>query len=233
MITSSTRDYLNYLGEWSEAIQDKKLSEIVKIPANTAVFVVDVTHGFCTSGPLSSPRVGKIVDPIVNLLKIAWELGIPHYLLPQDTHDPRAEEFNEYPPHCVRGTQEAETVEKIKALAFYDRMIIFEKNSINSGVNPGVSIWLNNHPEVDTYILTGDCTDLCIYQLATYLKADANERQVHRRVIIPADCVDTYHMSVETAKDVGGFPHDAELLHLIFLNHMALNGIEIYRQIQG
>jgi nicotinamidase-related amidase len=193
--------------------------------------VVDVIKGFCSFGPLSSDRVGTIVKPIVELLNICWDNDIQHYLLPQDTHDENAEEFSEYPPHCVRGTAEAETVDLIQNLPFYDRMILFEKNSINSGVNPGVKTWLDTHPEVDTYIVVGDCTDLCIYQLATYLKTDANEKQVNRRVIIPENCVDTYDLPVKTAREIGGFPHHADLMHDLFLNHMALNGIEVYKRI--
>ena len=112
-------------------------------------------------------------------------------------------------------------------------MIIFEKNSINSGVNPGVNAWLSSHPEVDTFIVVGDCTDLCIYHLAMYLKADGNEKQSDRRVIVPANCVDTYDTPVKTARDLGAFPHDADLIHKLFLNHMALNGVEVYKRISA
>jgi len=224
-------EYFEYLNEWKKSLQEAKILKIVNQPDKTAVFIVDVTNGFCTFGPLSSQRVGRIVDPIVELLKICWNIGIRSYLLPQDTHDAQAEEFSEYPPHCVRGTPEADTVDKIRDLPFFDRMIKFEKNSINSGVNPGVKDWLDSHPEVDTYILVGDCTDLCIYQLATFLKTDANEQQINRRVLIPENCVDTYDMPVKIANELGGFPHHADVIHVIFLNHMAMNGIEIYRNI--
>ncbi len=231
MSNSNHREYFDYLDEWKEALPEVIISKIVSQPEKTAVIIVDVTNGFCSFGPLSSKRVGRIVDPIVDLLKICWDTGIRSYLLPQDTHDPQAEEFSEFPPHCIRGTPEADTVDQIRELPFFGQMILFEKNSINSGINPGVNDWLNSHPEMDTYILVGDCTDLCIYQLATYLKAGANEQQINRRVIIPENCVDTYDMPVKIARELGGFPHHADVLHVIFLNHMALNGIEIYRKI--
>ena len=88
------------------------------------------------------------------------------------------------------------------------------------------------HPKVSDYLVVGDCTDLCVYQLAMHLRLDANARQKNRRVIIPAECVDTYDMSVSTAAKLGAMPHDAELLHAIFLYHMALNGIVIVKSIQ-
>ena len=52
---------------------------------------------------------------------------------------------------------------------------------------------------------------------------DANARQLRRRVIVPADCVDTYDRGVAVAAEQGGLPHDADLLHAVFLYHMALN----------
>jgi nicotinamidase-related amidase len=106
-------------------------------------------------------------------------------------------------------------------------MTIFEKNSIDSSRNTGLGAWIEAHPEVDRFIIVGDCTDLCIYQMAMGLRLDANARQIRRRVIVPADCVDTYHLPVETARTIGAVPHDADLLHKIFLYSMMLNGIEV------
>ena len=50
-------------------------------------------------------------------------------------------------------------------------------------------------------------------------------------IIVPADCVDTYDLPVETAERVGALPHDANLLHPLFLYHMALNGALVVRNI--
>ena len=60
-----------------------------------------------------------------------------------------------------------------------------------------------------------------------HLRLDANARQLQRRVIVPADCVDTYDRGVAVAAEQGGLPHDADLLHAVFLYHMALNGVEV------
>jgi hypothetical protein len=65
-----------------------------------------------------------------------------------------------------------------------------------------------------------------------YLRLRANVlglRQV--RVIVPADCVQTYDLPVETAQELGALPHDGDLLHRVFLYHMALNGIEVVAQL--
>ena len=136
-------------------------------------------------------------------------------------------EFGAWPPHCVRGTPEAETVAAIKALPFYEQLTKYPKNSIAPGLNTGLDGWIADHPRVDTFIVVGDCTDLCTYQLAMYMRLDANARQLQRRVIVPVDCVDTYNRGVAVAAEQGGLPHDADLLHAVFLYHMALNGVEV------
>jgi hypothetical protein len=85
---------------------------------------------------------------------------------------------------------------------------------------------------VTNFIVVGDCTDICTYQLAMHLRLRANALQRREdRVILPVNAVDTYDMPVSFAEQIGATPHDAELLHLIFLYHMMLNGIEIVAQI--
>jgi hypothetical protein len=60
-----------------------------------------------------------------------------------------------------------------------------------------------------------------------HMQVYANAHQRRRRVIVPSDCVDTYDLPVEAAASAGTFPHDGDLLNLVFLYHMALNGIEV------
>ena len=88
--------------------------------------------------------------------------------------------------------------------------------------------WVKARPHIQNWIVVGDCTDLCTYQLAMYLRTAANENQQRGvRIILPEDCVDTYDLPVATAQQIGATPHGAEMLHLIFLYHMMLNGIEV------
>ncbi len=222
---------LAYLDEWLAGLPEKTLEQIAPIPGEAAIFSVDLIQGFCTIGPLASPRVNAIVAPAVALIKRAWARGIRHIVLAQDTHEPDAVEFGAWPPHCVRGTQESRTVESIQALPFYAEMTIIEKNSIQAGLNTGLGAWLEDHPEINTFIVVGDCTDLCVYQLAMHLRLDANARQLQRRVVIPANCVDTYDLPVETARTAGILPHPADFLHATSLYHLALNGVEVVAKI--
>ena len=227
-----TLSFLVYLDEWIQKIPMKKLDDLVQPPDKTAIVCVDVTKGFCYVGPLSSPRVASIVNPIVDLMKNAWQAGVQNIILSQDAHEPEAVEFGSWPPHCIRGTEEADTVDEIRNLPFFEKMLVLEKNSIASGLNNDLQQWVIDHTEVENYIVVGDCTDLCTYQLAMFLRLDANERQIFRHVIVPENCVQTYDMSVETAQQIGAYAHPGDLIHSFFLYHMALNGIEVVRAIE-
>ena len=231
-LVNQSLPYLHFLESWMQKLAPLPMGEAIADPAKAAVICVDIINGFCYEGPLSSPRVAGIVDPIARLFGQVWAHGVRHIILTQDTHEPDAVEFAQFPPHCVRGTSESETVDAFKALPFYEQMVVIAKNSTASGLNTGLEAWITEHPEVDTFIVAGDCTDLCTYQLAMYLRLDANARQLARRVIVPANCVQTYDFPVEAALQVGAVPHPGDLLHAVFLHHMMLNGAEVVAEIQ-
>jgi nicotinamidase-related amidase len=226
-----SRAFLEYLEMFAAGLTDLPVDGLIRDSEHTAVVSVDVINGFCYEGALASPRVQGIVAPIVRLFQSVWDRGVRDIILVQEAHDPEAVEFGQFPPHCVRGTSEAQSVPELLALPFYDRMEIVEKNSISVTLNTGLAGWIHDHPQVDTFIVVGDCTDLCTYQLAMYLRLDANARQLDRRVVVPSDCVDTYDLPVDVARNLGAVPHDAELLHALFLYHMMLNGVEVVRRV--
>lgn len=225
--------FLDYLAEWVANLAPQSLHEAAPQPTHTAILSVDVINGFCYEGPLSSPRVAGIVEPITRLLTRAWDYGVHDIVLAQDTHEPEALEFAQWPAHCVRGTSESQTVRAFEELPFFEAMQIIEKNSISTGLNTGLSGWLAERPDLDTFLVVGDCTDLCTYQMAMFLRLDANARQLQRRVIVPADCVQTYDRPLETARQQGGLPHPGDLLHALFLYHMQLNGVEVVANISS
>lgn len=229
----NSRSFIAWMLDWKDNLRSLSLSMLTQQGANTVGIVsVDVIEGFCHVGPLSSPRVKNIVQPIARLFELAWSQGVRDIALPQDTHPPDAVEFAQYGVHCVRDTVESETVEAFRQLPFFDQIAVFPKNSINSGIAPGFNDWVAARPYIHNWIIAGDCTDLCTYQLAMHLRLSANQNQRQGlRVILPVNTVDTYDMPVTTAAELGIVPHDAEFLHLVFLYHMMLNGIEIVTEI--
>ena len=103
------------------------------------------------------------------------------------------------------------------------------KQNLNPGIDTEFPAWLERHPAITRFIVVGDVTDLCIYQTATYLRLRANQFKLRYEVIVPANCVDTFETPYMPGRALEVLPHDADMLHLLFLYHMALNGIKVYR----
>ena len=227
-----SRPFLSYLDEWYNALQELPLRAVVAgEPERVALISIDVINGFCKSGPLASERVGRIARPVADVFERAYTLGVRNFALTQDTHDAQTPEFHVYPPHCVRGTEESEAVDELKALAFFDDVAIFPKNSISSHLGTGLDAWVQARPQLDRFVVVGDCSDLCTYQAAMQLRLEANAGNLTRRVIVPADAVDTFDTPVSVARELGIKAHDGDLHHVLFLHHMAVNGIEVVRRL--
>lgn len=223
-------EFLEHLDEWYSGLAPLPLEAYVREAGGSehvGVFCVDVINGFCTEGPLRSDRVQAIVNPIRALMVRAWEMGVRAFVLPQDSHPPSSPEFNDYPPHCITGTSECQTVPELLSLPFADQFVVIPKKSISSSVRTDLPEWIDRHREITHRIVVGDCTDLCTYQLALYLKTEATARDEACSVIVPANCVDTYDIPVAAARDAGIPPHPGDLFHKLFLYHMALNGVRV------
>ena len=223
--------YLNYLDGFYLNLEELPIDILMDNPAKVAIVSVDVTNAFCRAGNLASERVATIIGPIIGLFRLARKKGLKNIVLLQDCHTPNAKEFAAFGEHAICGTVESETVDEIKSLPFYGEMKSIKKNSINPAQNTEFDHWLEEHPEIITFIVVGDCTDLCIYQTAMHLRTAANAHDIKRRVIIPEVCVNTYDLPVEAAVDSPAEPHPADLIHKLFLHHMQLNGIEIYKKL--
>lgn len=222
------RPFLAYLEDWFDDLPNMAWQELIGgEPERVAVISVDVINGFCKSGPLASERVGAIAQPVADIFEQAYALGVRHFALTQDTHDPDTPEFQSYPPHCVRGTEESEAVDELKALSFFSDVAVFPKNSINSHIGTSLGAWISERQGVDCFVVVGDCSDLCTYQAAMHLRLEANANNFDRRIVVPAVAVDTYDTPVSTARELGIYAHDGDLHHIMFLHHMAMNGIEV------
>jgi nicotinamidase-related amidase len=163
----------------------------------------------------------------VSLVRNAETLGIHHYILPQDNHPPGSLEFHIYPEHCVEGSWESKTVDELQELPNAYKFKVFPKQSINPGMEPALLEWLDQNPGVRQFVVVGDCTDICVHQIAMFLKIRSVARNAPCSVIVPVDCVDTYDLAQEGDPRKGPPPHPGDLMHCLFLYHMHLNGIRV------
>ena len=225
--------FLEHVDRWFQEIPVFSIDRELAHPERAAVFSADMVVGFCNQGALASPRVASLVPTVVRLFQRAHSAGVRKFVLAQDTHHEDTPEFRSFPSHCVRGTEESQTIPELRDLPFSGEFVIVEKNSLHPALGTTLDQWLEAHLELQDLIVVGDCTDLCTYHLAMHLRLRANAFGLaEQRVIVPANAVDTYDMPIDVAKEVGAFPHPGDLFHRIFLYHMALNGIHVVSAVE-
>jgi len=170
------------------------------------VLVVDMLRGFCEKGyPLYvGETIRQIIPKIRRLLEEETAKGSRIVFL-CDSHDPDDKEFEMFPPHCVRGTEEAEIIPELRQFA--DEVIAKTRFSGFYGTNLDERL---RELKPDKIIVVGDCTDICVMHTV----ADARNRDYS--VEVPADCVATFdqeshryalqHMEKILGAKVAGLP---------------------------
>lgn len=187
-------------------------------PDRTALVVVDMVNGFVREGALHSPRIEALVPEIVKLAENCRDMGIRTIAF-ADSHTQSSPEFSSYPVHCLAETGESELIEELKLAGCFS---VIGKNSTNGFLEEEFHSWLAGNPGIDTFIVAGDCTDICIFQFTTSLKAYFNMEDRHSRVIVPVNAVETYDLGL----------HDRDLLHVAALYMMEGNGVELAGKIE-
>jgi nicotinamidase-related amidase len=208
-LTTAAAPFLAWLQDWMGSLQPLDLQNFLRnnaiSPDRVAVVSADLVEGFCYHGPLASPRIAGVVEPSADLFRRAYELGVRNFVLVQEYHTHDAPEFDQFGPHCIRGTDEAKTVDALASLPFADLSKVVLKNSLHPALHTDLNAWMQERPNVNTFIVVGDCTDLCVYQGAMHFKLATNAANRRANVIVP----------------------DGDFLHALFLYHMALNGIQV------
>jgi nicotinamidase-related amidase len=222
--------YLHFLESWLQSLQPA-----ICEPQRTAVLVVDMVEGFCEHGALASSRVQRLEQPVAVLLETYGRAGGNRVWLLEDAHAEASREFRSFPPHCLIGSTEARTVAQLRALET-PAWRHFAKQTLNRLAEPEVRSALDAALRSGTldFVIVGNCTDLCIYQVAMALQLLLNRTEyasyTQARVLVASGAVDTYDLPPEAAAG-GAQPHPADLLHAVFLHHMELNGVIVAREI--
>jgi nicotinamidase-related amidase len=148
----------------------------------SVVIVADMVRGFCEEGYslYVGPTIREIIPAIRDLLQREREAG-SHIIFLADTHDPDDKEFEMFPPHCIRGTEEPEVIPELRDFA----SVVIAKNRFSGFFGTDLEQRLKDL-KPDKIILVGDCTNICVQ----YTAADARFRDYP--VEVPADCVATF-----------------------------------------
>ena len=147
-----------------------------------AVLVIDMLRGFLEEGyPLyCGDKARDIIPNIKALLEREMRQGSRIFFL-CDNHAPDDAEFQMFPPHCIKGTAEAEVIPE---LAQYEGEIM-PKRRYSAFFNTQLESKLKElRPE--KLIVCGVCTDICVMHSV----ADARNRDY--LVEVPANCVASF-----------------------------------------
>ena len=149
---------------------------------SNVVLVVDMLFCFMLSGKnlYCGDEARQIIPNIKRLIESEQAAGSSIIFI-ADTHHPDDLEFEMFPVHCVRGTEECEvipeladyvtvTLRKRRYSAFYETDLEKRLKTLN--------------PE--KIILVGVCTDICVM----HTTADARNRDY--AVEVPIDCVASF-----------------------------------------
>ncbi len=183
----------------------------------TALVIVDMVNGFLTEGVLASPRSASVLPAVESLLRFAKEHRIPAAAF-ADCHETDAIEFSAFPPHCIKGTSEAEIAPSLCEIGGFERI---EKNSTNGFLTDGFQAFLAAHPECERFVVCGVCTDICVMQFALSLKTYGNQNNRKLEVLVPVNTVATY--------DAPG--HSGDLMQVMALQIMAQAGITLTAEV--
>lgn len=182
------------------------------VPEETMLIIVDIVNGFVREGAMASPRVEEIIPTTAELLRRCNSAGIISAAL-ADCHSEDCAEFSAFPPHCIRGTSESEVVDEIKNIGGYE---LIEKNSTNGFHEEKLRRMIDGSEKLNTFIVTGDCTDICVMQLCLSLKTYFTAADRKCRILIPADCAETYDSP----------QHSADFANIAAYKLMSDSGIE-------
>jgi len=147
-----------------------------------AILVIDMLRGFLEEGyPLyCGSRARDIIPNIQKLLEQELQKGTKIFYL-CDQHAQDDPEFELFPPHCIRGTVEAEIIPEF--LQYPGELIPKRHFSAFHGTTLGDKL---NEIEAEKVIICGVCTDICVLHTI----ADARKRGF--QVEVPVDSVASF-----------------------------------------
>jgi len=141
---------------------------------NNALIIVDVQRDFCPGGALPAPK-GNDIIPVINRLMDQFD----YIVASKDWHPAQTVHFDQWPPHCIRGTIGAAfhpdlEEQKIDVVALKGTGNTDDGYSAFEATNLDLLHWLRKN-NIDTVYVTGIATEYCVMSTALdALKAGFN-----------------------------------------------------------
>ena len=162
--------------------------ELIKM--KNLLIVVDMVKGFKEKGNMAITDVGYIDPNVERLVKEFIENG-DDIISVQEGHTKSSQEFNDFPEHCILGTEEAELVDFLKP--YESKMKVIRKNSTSGFVTKEFQDYLEkNKNNIKKVVICGVCLDICVMNIAIPTKMYFNENNINCDVVVPLNATETY-----------------------------------------
>ena len=152
---------------------------------SNVVLVVDMVRGFLEPGHnlYCGDDDRKIIPNVRELLERERRAGSA-VLFISDHHDPDDLEFQVFPVHCVKGTEEPDVIPELAG--FLTGSNVIPKNRYSGFFNTDLAQRLERL-KLDKLVICGVCTDICVL----HTTSDARNRDYP--VDVPAGCVASFN----------------------------------------
>ncbi len=148
------------------------------------VLVIDMVKGFLEPGHnLYCGDASREIIPRVHDLLSREKAAGSDIIFVSDHHDPDDLEFQIFPVHCVKGTEEPNVIDELGQFVTTENVI--PKNRYSGFFRTGLEARLAANPP-EKIIICGVCTDICVL----HTTSDARNRDY--QVEVPEDCVASF-----------------------------------------
>ena len=145
-----------------------------------ALIVVDMQNGFLRSGNLASEDCLKVLPAVVAEVDAALAAG-HRVIFTADTHETDDREFEIFPTHCIRGTQEAELADELQGYLGRPDVHLIPKRRYSAMFETELEGLLHRFA-IDEVRICGVCTDICVL----HTTADLRNRDIAVTVVANA-----------------------------------------------
>ncbi|MEW5806670.1 MAG: isochorismatase family cysteine hydrolase [Acidobacteriota bacterium] len=149
------------------------------------LIVVDMLNGFLKPGAFlyCGDDSRRIIPFVREMVQQYSDAGNPVIFL-ADNHNPGDPEFTVYPPHCLKGTEEACVIDELKDLA--RKEILIPKTRFSGFYGTDLDKILEEiKPELVEVV--GVCTNICVLYTVEGLRNRDYRVKVHRKGVASFD----------------------------------------------
>jgi len=149
------------------------------------LIVVDMLEGFCREGyPLFCGDDAVKIIPFVKKKIEEYDQQYLPVIFVADNHEPDDKEFEIFPPHCVKGTKEAEVLPELFEAA--RRKVLIPKTRYSGLYGTSLEFHLNGFaPELVEVV--GVCTNICVFFTVGALRNRDFKVRVYREGVASFD----------------------------------------------